>query len=852
MSITLYHGDSRKILREMAARGELVDSVVTDPPYGLKSVVKRFGKKGAAPAQHGRDGAFARQSRGFMGQRWDGTEIERDPTFWRLVYDVMKPGAYIVAFSSSRTYHHMAVAIEAAGFVTHPMIGWVFGCLDDETTAVTPHGNRKHSELKVGDYVLGYDVERGTYQWEPIEELLEYQIEDTVYRISTNHGDQIVSRNHRCIVEREGVESFEFAEHVAPCGEARVPILDNLQGLLDSLPPPDTKGGRAPVDLFTSLSRDDVSAKQGKISNDDRNARWEDHCALLKLREPNNSQSQTHSTGSEARLLQALQRDSEIERSNNAFAQRPLGMETLASNNPVASDERTMESRMARGCHVSQSERELQRRPDDSLPSRSRCDEHEERIRIRTSTSGGARARSQPGAAGSGPSHRPQPPQQLADQLDAVRDECGSQALRARAGHRSVMGRIRPEEYRGVIWCVRVRSGAFVASRGGLTFPTGNSGMPKAHNAARAVDQALGRRGSVTPTGNPVRRIRPGADQNKDGPWEKLEDRLYQPGEYEPGEYEPATSEGAYWQGYAYGGQVRKPALEPIYVGQKPFSERNGALNLLKHGVGAVNIDGCRVSSEGGSRRLGEASQNRRYTDRGSTNFAMKPGPRGGDPKGRYPANLIHDGSEDVLALFPYAGGAAAAVRGIEPSSKTDNVFGQFAGRSPSDRRDGGGSAARFFESYQFRCWECRDQGWIGGGTPGIDAWQESCPACLGRCNDPIPFDGHPIEYSAKANRRDRAGSAHPTVKPIDLIASLARHVTPPGGLLLDPFAGSGTTGQAALNEGLRAVLIEMEDEYVADIRRRLKLPVPSLRIFDDLLGAPANLTEYGFEDLLG
>lgn len=471
--IRLHEGDSREVLRKMKERGEFVHAVCCDPPYGLKSIVKRFGKEGYKPAKFGRDGAFSRASKGFMGKAWDGTEIEQDPEFWRLVYDVMLPGAYLVAFSSSRTYHLMATAIEAAGFITHPMIGWAYA-----------------------------------------------------------------------------------------------------------------------------------------------------------------------------------------------------------------------------------------------------------------------------------------------------------------------------------------------------------SGMPKAHNAAMAIDKTLGLKGERVATGSPVRRIRPGADQNKDGTWEKLDDR-----EYQPGVYVPATEEAAEWDGWHYGGQARKPALEPIYVGQKPFSEKNGALNLLKHGVGAVNIDGIRVPSEGGKTRRGEASQDRDYRDSGSTNFAMKPGPSGGDPKGRWPANLIHDGSPEVAALFPESAGARAPVKGTEPSKPTKDIYGQFAGRVPGTfYGDQSGSAARFFESYRYLCAECCDDGWIGGGDPIAGFWQEACPSCMGACGDPAPFDGIPIFYQPKANKIDRAGSKHPTVKPIALKQSLIRHITPLGGIVLDPFAGSGTTGEAARREGVDAVLIEMEPDYADDIRRRLHL----------------------------
>lgn len=319
--LTLYEGDSRQILQRMIERGEFVDSVVTDPPYHLDSIVKRFGKDGYKVAQYGTDGAFTRASGNFLGHKWDGenggTKIAQDSGFWELVYQVLKPGGYIVSFSSSRTYGRMQVALEDAGFVTHPMIGWVYG-----------------------------------------------------------------------------------------------------------------------------------------------------------------------------------------------------------------------------------------------------------------------------------------------------------------------------------------------------------SGMPKAHSAYRQLSK-------VAPDK---------ADQ---------------------------------WEGYSYGGQARKPALEPIYVGQKPFSEKNCGLNILKHGVGAVAIDACRAEN------------------------------------GNWPANLIHDGSDEVVHLFP-------------------------------DKAD------TFFERY--------------------------------------PFDGKPIFYHRKANKADRAGSCHPTVKSPGLLRSLVRHITPIGGIVLDPFAGTGTTAEAALAEGFGCILIEREVQFCCDIRRRLQM----------------------------
>jgi len=219
-------------------------------------------------------------------------------------------------------------------------------------------------------------------------------------------------------------------------------------------------------------------------------------------------------------------------------------------------------------------------------------------------------------------------------------------------------------------------------------------------------------------------------------------------------------------------GTALKPAYEPIILARKPLIGTVAA-NVLAHGTGAINVDACRVEGPGGVEREDEPSQDRRYTERGSTNFAATPGPRGGSPHGRWPANVVHDGSDEVLASFPETtSGKPGIMRG---GVNTGAAYGAES-RPPGTPMTGfgdSGSAARFF-------------------------------------------------YCAKANAKDRAGSKHPTVKPIALMRWLVRMVTPPGGVVLDPFAGTGTTGRAAVEEGFDAILIEREPEYQADIARRM------------------------------
>jgi site-specific DNA-methyltransferase (adenine-specific) len=119
-------GDCRDVLLELAAAGESFHACITDPPYHLTSIVKRFGGENAAPAQFGSDGAFARASRGFMGKTWDGGGVAFDPSTWRAVFDVLRPGAHLLAFGGTRTFHRMAVAIEDAGFEIRDTVMWLY------------------------------------------------------------------------------------------------------------------------------------------------------------------------------------------------------------------------------------------------------------------------------------------------------------------------------------------------------------------------------------------------------------------------------------------------------------------------------------------------------------------------------------------------------------------------------------------------------------------------------------------------------------------------------------------------------------------------------------------------------
>jgi site-specific DNA-methyltransferase (adenine-specific) len=185
--------------------------------------------------------------------------------------------------------------------------------------------------------------------------------------------------------------------------------------------------------------------------------------------------------------------------------------------------------------------------------------------------------------------------------------------------------------------------------------------------------------------------------------------------------------------------------------------------------------------------------------------------------------------ADPVLAQFPSTQSGSGAVKRASSRDRDGNVGAAYGKES---RPEGTamisygdeGSAARFYEQYTYRCYTCQDQGVVGYDY----GESEVCPDCGGHCNDASPFENQTVFYNAKATAKDRAGSRHPTVKPIDLMRSLARHVTPPGGTVLDAFAGTGTTGVAARIEGFNALLIEGNDKYVVDIERRFGIRTPA------------------------
>ena len=257
-----------------------------------------------------------------------------------------------------------------------------------------------------------------------------------------------------------------------------------------------------------------------------------------------------------------------------------------------------------------------------------------------------------------------------------------------------------------------------------------------------------------------------------------------------------------------WGGTALKPAWEPICLARKPLI---GTVqeNWREHGTGALNIDGCRIaiSPDVDDARLGGAgtwSSDKMAKNVYEGGYA---GRRVGSSElGRWPANLIHDGSDEVVALFPREAWAFAPVRGTEPSGKTSGIYGGGLTRDvPQPFHSDTGSAARFFYCAK----ASRDD-----RNDGCEHMERKALNWSSGTQNPGSFQSEGTDKTSQNH--------HPTVKPTDLMRYLCRLVTPAGGVILDPFMGSGSTGRGALLEGFGFIGIEREAEYMAIARARI------------------------------
>ncbi|MBD8592320.1 site-specific DNA-methyltransferase [Pseudomonas sp. CFBP 8758] len=260
-------------------------------------------------------------------------------------------------------------------------------------------------------------------------------------------------------------------------------------------------------------------------------------------------------------------------------------------------------------------------------------------------------------------------------------------------------------------------------------------------------------------------------------------------------------------------GTALKPSLEPITMARKPFACTIAA-NVLAHGTGGLNIDVCRVTPTG--ERLGGGDESgksakpegwaRPWMDDpdhvAMHNAKVTANVDKATQLGRWPANLIHDGSDEVVALFPHStsGSMRAGTQRAAQDEPGSVCYGTFGGNiTAADVSASSGSAARFFYAAKASRAD-RHEGLVNPGA------QFKKGTTL-----------------RNVENTTTTGNNHPTVKPTDLMAYLLRLVTPVGGIALDPFMGSGSTGKAAMREGFNFIGCEQDPAYMAIARARIE-----------------------------
>ena len=325
------------------------------------------------------------------------------------------------------------------------------------------------------------------------------------------------------------------------------------------------------------------------------------------------------------------------------------------------------------------------------------------------------------------------------------------------------------------------------------------SGFPKSHNIGKSVDKLLGNEREVVATTNNIKL--------KSGPmyegWQSA-DRIQL-------DITKGTSQYEGW------GTALKPAHEPIVMARKPLSEKTVAKNVLEYGTGGINIDGCRVGYSETNRPIPQLEQGKTKVNSSKTmydgqslNKSNTKAVIGGNLEGRFPANIIFD-EEAGKILDEQSGTKSGNSKGAytykDNEYQVEGFINNIKPNSPSNYGDTGGASRFFYCPKASR----KDR------NEGVDDL-DNIPKNSAKMWD---VDGSGEQYNP--NKRDGKGNFHPTVKPTELMAYLIRLVTPKGGVVLDPFMGSGSTGKAAVREGVDFIGIEREKEYMKIAKTRIE-----------------------------
>lgn len=324
------------------------------------------------------------------------------------------------------------------------------------------------------------------------------------------------------------------------------------------------------------------------------------------------------------------------------------------------------------------------------------------------------------------------------------------------------------------------------------------SGFPKSLNIGKAVDKLQGNERAVLgKTKGNINAMPDGRPSRSDTAW-KSEIKQYN-----------ITKGNSPYEGW---GTALKPAMELWTLCRKPLEGKTVAENILKYGTGGINIDECRVEATKDDmgdwdRFKGHQNKNtirKNMVENKEDDFAERVD-NGVNPQGRFPANLIHDGSDEVVGLFPETKSGGGKKGNVKEGT---GMFGSGKAFETEDVKPDSGSASRFFYCAKASKSE---------RNKGLEGFEEKC---IKQDRREEVLHTNPVTSRLATHPQS---NHHPTVKPIALMRYLCRLITPKNGTVLDPFMGSGSTGIGAKLEGFNFIGIEREEEYCKIAEARIK-----------------------------
>jgi len=726
----LYQGNMLDMLDDIEENS--IDSIVTDPPYEL----------------------------GFMNKSWDSAGVSFQKETWEKCLKVLKPGGYLLCFGGSRTSHRIACAIEDAGFEIRDTIMWIFGCYSADTQVLTNEGWKYFYELDKTEKILQWNKDTNKLSWVKPLNYFEYDVDTEMYLFENRHISQLVTPNHKIAVSvkerRKDFTDYKLieAQDVKKSWILNFPLAGELDGTIHE----------KDAYLIGWWLTDAWKHNDGKA------------CMFSQSKPKTLSKLKQYLDNNNIKYSEYIKNYKEEKHRN----------EHIFYVTGVIADKL------------------LKQYPDRKLTWSVLNWDKESRMSLLEGLMDGDGSYRDNEYSMTFWSHD-------IERCDIVQALCISLNYRAyiytkngvvsgvvfNVAHNSTQTQTRHHKanvpYTGKVYCLETETGAFVIRRDGKAFISGNSGFPKSMNIGLAIDKKLGVESETVGVNQDIlikqkRDLETGHRKIVDSYNSGAEDRNNGFKNISADIKEPVSDIGKQFKGW---GTALKPSFEPVIIARKPFK---GSLvdNVIKYGVGGVNIDECRVETSDDIKNHSRSKESAISKGIYGNSTEQDTYKTDGQLLGRFPANTIltYDETDfdEVCDGLPYtkstggsgeksiSGGLSGKV--YQGGWSHDKICSHLGGLGDS------GSAARYF-------------------------------------------------YCAKASKRDRNDGCeninnHPTVKPVSLMSYLVRLVSPKGSVILDPFNGSGSTGKAVMyenkdrNTNYKYIGIELSEDYLQISKERI------------------------------